>query len=194
MRLSSIVRALADVLPHVKVAVNNDYAADGAAIDAKAEVALDSAGERRLTGMISLTHEPIDCGRVLASVACNDAGAVVLFLGTTREFTHGRRTASLDYSVIRKWRRKSCMSWSTKQTPLADRGLPHRPSPGASAVGGGQHRHRGELAPPRRRLCRRQMVDRHHQAGGAYLEEGKWSDGTSEWVHPGLSNAGCDGT
>ena len=32
--------ALADVLPHVKVAVNNDYAADGTAIDANAEVAL----------------------------------------------------------------------------------------------------------------------------------------------------------
>ncbi|HUE72769.1 MAG TPA: molybdopterin converting factor subunit 1 [Pirellulaceae bacterium] len=32
--------ALADVLAHVKVAVNNDYAADGTAIDAKAEVAL----------------------------------------------------------------------------------------------------------------------------------------------------------
>jgi MoaE-MoaD fusion protein len=32
--------ALADVLPHVKVAVNNDYAADETAIDANAEVAL----------------------------------------------------------------------------------------------------------------------------------------------------------
>ena len=32
--------ALADVLTHIKVAVNNDYASDGVAIPASAEVAL----------------------------------------------------------------------------------------------------------------------------------------------------------
>src|SRR5215831_5465372 len=47
--------------------------------------------------MIALTDKPIDSSAVLAQVASHDAGAVVLFLGTTREFTHGRRTASLDY-------------------------------------------------------------------------------------------------
>src|SRR5438132_6818687 len=47
--------------------------------------------------MISLTNKPIDPAAVVAQVASPDAGAVVLFLGTTREFTHGRRTASLDY-------------------------------------------------------------------------------------------------
>src|SRR5512145_2029962 len=47
--------------------------------------------------MIKLVHEPIDSQAVLDSVASNDAGAVVLFLGTTRKFTHGRQTASLDY-------------------------------------------------------------------------------------------------
>ena len=46
--------------------------------------------------MISLIHQPIDPQQVLAAVASNDAGAIMLFLGTTREFTHGRRTVSLD--------------------------------------------------------------------------------------------------
>ncbi len=32
--------ALADLLPHMKVAVNNDYAADGARLPASAELAL----------------------------------------------------------------------------------------------------------------------------------------------------------
>src|SRR5690349_892829 len=47
--------------------------------------------------MIELTRSVIDPVQVLAKVASNDAGAVVLFLGTTREFTKGRQTASLDY-------------------------------------------------------------------------------------------------
>ena len=47
--------------------------------------------------MISLTHSPIDPSTIMAQVASNEAGAVVLFLGTTREFTKGRQTASLDY-------------------------------------------------------------------------------------------------
>src|SRR6476660_9370051 len=47
--------------------------------------------------MISLTEKPIDAAQVLAQVASREAGAVVLFLGTTREFTAGRRTASLEY-------------------------------------------------------------------------------------------------
>ena len=47
--------------------------------------------------MIQLNHEPIDSNQVLASVQSPHAGAVVLFLGTTREFTAGRQTESLDY-------------------------------------------------------------------------------------------------
>src|SRR5437763_16729517 len=46
---------------------------------------------------VSLTNAPIDATAVVAEVSSNKAGAVVLFLGTTREFTRGRRTASLDY-------------------------------------------------------------------------------------------------
>src|SRR4029453_5046191 len=47
--------------------------------------------------MISLTTTPIDPAAVLPAVASNNAGAVVLFLGTTRELTRGRQTVSLDY-------------------------------------------------------------------------------------------------
>src|SRR5881394_1201777 len=47
--------------------------------------------------MVSLTEQPIAPEAVLAQVASHEAGAIVLFLGTTREMTQGRRTASLDY-------------------------------------------------------------------------------------------------
>src|SRR5437588_2403596 len=47
--------------------------------------------------MIELTDKPIDTSAVLASAASPLAGAVVLFLGTTRQVTGGRRTDWLDY-------------------------------------------------------------------------------------------------
>ena len=42
--------------------------------------------------MIQLTNKPIDPTQVLASVESNNAGAVVLFLGTAREVTGDRTT------------------------------------------------------------------------------------------------------
>src|SRR5438067_2492554 len=56
--------------------------------------------------MIALTNEPIDPAAAIAQVTTNDAGAVVLFLGTTREFTHGRQTASLDYECYPEMAKK----------------------------------------------------------------------------------------
>ena len=47
--------------------------------------------------MIRLTNEPINTDEIVQSVESNRAGAVVLFLGTTREFTGDRQTSSLDY-------------------------------------------------------------------------------------------------
>ena len=47
--------------------------------------------------MISLTHDPIDYQALTESVRSNQSGAVVLFLGTVRELTEGRRTVAIDY-------------------------------------------------------------------------------------------------
>ena len=44
-----------------------------------------------------LTHDPIDMAALLASVESPRAGAVVLFLGVTREFTGERQTTALNY-------------------------------------------------------------------------------------------------
>lgn len=49
--------------------------------------------------MIEITREPIDLQRALARVQSTAAGAVVLFLGTVREFTGGRQTAALEYEA-----------------------------------------------------------------------------------------------
>lgn len=47
--------------------------------------------------MIEFTDQPIDTNEVLASVSTPAAGANVLFLGTTRQFTKGAETVQLDY-------------------------------------------------------------------------------------------------
>ena len=49
--------------------------------------------------MIQLTDEPIVPADVIANVQADDAGAIVLFLGTTRRETDGRPTGSLDYEA-----------------------------------------------------------------------------------------------
>ena len=49
--------------------------------------------------VIQLTHEPIDTADVIKRASHPHAGAVVLFLGTTRELTGGRQTVALDYEA-----------------------------------------------------------------------------------------------
>ena len=55
---------------------------------------------------IELTDKTIDTTRLLEMVQSPNAGAVVLFLGTTREFTDGRQTASLDYECYPEMAKK----------------------------------------------------------------------------------------
>ena len=49
--------------------------------------------------MVEITDATIDYAALTESVRSNLAGAVVLFLGTVREITGDRRTASLDYEA-----------------------------------------------------------------------------------------------
>jgi len=46
-----------------------------------------------------ITPDPIDVGRVLSNVYHPDHGAAVAFVGTTREWTAGKRTVSLEYEA-----------------------------------------------------------------------------------------------
>jgi len=49
--------------------------------------------------VIELTQQPIDFESLTESVRSHQAGAVVLFLGTVREFTGETRTAWLEYEA-----------------------------------------------------------------------------------------------
>ena len=50
--------------------------------------------------MIELTQQPIDFSTLTESVRSDQAGAVVLFLGTVREFTGVARTSWLEYEAF----------------------------------------------------------------------------------------------
>jgi molybdopterin synthase catalytic subunit len=138
--------------------------------------------------MISLTNRPIDASAVLADVASHDAGAVVLFFGTTREFSHGRRTLSLDYECYPQMAEK-------KLTELEAEARRRWPIIGCSIVHRLGRLELGEVSiaiavsSPHRAdafAAGQWLIDTIKQDVPIWKQE-HWADGTSEWVHPGLN-------
>jgi len=135
--------------------------------------------------MVELTREAIDTAALLAKASRPEAGAIVLFLGTTREMTAGRRTATLDYEAYdemaekllaeleiaarRRWPLVECLIvHRLGRVPLAEASVaivvstPHR----ADAFAAGQW-----------------LIDSLKRDVPIWKQE-HWADGKSEWVHP----------
>jgi molybdopterin synthase catalytic subunit len=135
--------------------------------------------------MIQLTRARIKTNALLERAMQRAAGAVVLFLGTTRELTAGRRTATLDYEAYdamaerklaeleaearRRWPIVECLIvHRVGEVPLAEASVaivvstPHR----ADAFAAGQW-----------------LIDTLKQDVPIWKCE-HWADGTTEWVHP----------
>lgn len=51
--------------------------------------------------MFEITEEPIDVARVSAKAIAPEQGATLAFIGTTREWTHGKRTVTLEYEAYK---------------------------------------------------------------------------------------------
>ena len=135
--------------------------------------------------MISLTTTPIDSAAILASVGSNDAGAVVLFLGTTREFTQGRRTASLDYECYPEMAEKKLMKLEAearRRWPLVGCAIIHRLGHlelGAASIAiAVSAPHRGDAF-----AAAQWLIDTIKQVVPIWKQE-NWADGTKGWVHP----------
>jgi molybdopterin synthase catalytic subunit len=139
--------------------------------------------------MISLTQQPIDAQSVLASVASQDAGAVVLFLGTTREFTHGRRTASLDYECypeMAKRKLADLQAEASRRWPLTGCAIVHR----LGHLALGEASIAIAVSSPHRQVAfeaGKWLIDTIKEVVPIWKRE-NWADGTSEWVHPGMAN------
>lgn len=137
--------------------------------------------------MVELTNDVIDMSKVLASVESPQAGAIVLFAGTTREFTDGKRTESLDYECY--------PDMATQELGKLEQQARERwPIVGCSIVHRLGHLQIGEasvaiaVSSPHRKAAfeaGQWIIDTLKQLVPIWKKE-NWEDGTFEWVHPGL--------
>jgi len=135
--------------------------------------------------MIQLTDKPISTDAVLEAVRSPAAGAVVLFLGTVREMTEGRRTESLEYECYEEMARKELAELETEaqgRWPLVKAAVVHR-------LG---HLPLGEISvaiavsSPHRRAAfeaGQWLIDRIKEVVPIWKKE-NYTDGGSDWVHP----------
>jgi molybdopterin synthase catalytic subunit len=136
--------------------------------------------------MIELVHDPIDPAAMIESVRSPQAGAIVLFLGTVREMTGGRRTIALNYEAYLQMAQSklAALEAEAKQRwPLQDASIVHRLGRldvGEVSVGV------AVSAPHRREAFEagQFLIDQLKVTVPIWKQE-NWSDGTTEWVHPG---------
>ena len=142
------------------------------------------------TARIQLIEAAIDTAAVLESVASTRAGAVLLFVGTTRELTEGRATESLDYTAYRQMalQEMECLAdraaerWSLCRVAMVHR-LGHVEVGEASVAIAVSAAHRKEAF-----AAGEWLIDTLKDRVPIWKRE-NWADGTVEWVHPGLDAA-----
>jgi molybdopterin synthase catalytic subunit len=142
--------------------------------------------------MILLTSDVIDYHRLTEDVRSNNAGAVVVFLGTVREMTEGRRTVALDYEAFPEMataKLQELEAEARRRWPVIEAGMVHR-------LG---HLELGDISvavavscPHRKDAFEagRFLIDRLKELVPIWKKE-NWADGSTEWVHPGVESAGA---
>jgi molybdopterin synthase catalytic subunit len=125
----------------------------------------------------------------LNSVQSPLAGAVVLFLGTTREVTGDRRTESLDYESYGDMAEKKLAELEAearRRWPLVGCAIVHRVGrvavSDASVAIAVSSPHRNEAF-----AAGKWLIDALKQVVPIWKKE-NWADGGSQWVHPGLTS------
>jgi molybdopterin synthase catalytic subunit len=121
-------------------------------------------------------------------VRSHAAGAVVLFLGTVREMTADRQTLALDYEAYPEMARAKMAELeelARQRWPVIEVGIIHR-------LG---HLELGDISvgiavscPHRQQAFEagKFLIDEFKQVVPIWKKE-NWSDGTTEWVHPGAA-------
>lgn len=135
--------------------------------------------------MIQLVQTTIDVTQLLAGVGSTQAGAVVLFLGTTREFTADKRTVTLDYEAYDEMaeRKMAELEATARQRwELVEIGIVHRlgnvPLGEASVAIAVSSGHRAAAFE-----AGRWLIDTLKEQVPIWKQE-HWDDGTTEWIHP----------
>jgi len=137
--------------------------------------------------MIELTQNEINTSKLLDSVGSKRAGAVVLFVGTTREITAGRRTSSLDYECYPEMAEKKLAELEAEvrsRWPIIECSIVHRLGRlelgEASIAIAASSPHRKDAFE-----AGQWLIDTIKKVVPIWKKE-NWADGTSEWVHPGM--------
>ena len=138
--------------------------------------------------MILITDQVLDAAAVQRRLGSVEAGASVVFTGTTRRLTDGRETVDLTYECYRELAEKALRDLeSTARTRwrLVECVLLHRiglvPLGEASVVVGVSAAHRDEAFESARWL-----IDTLKEQVPIWKQE-HWADGTRQWIHPGMS-------
>lgn len=142
--------------------------------------------------MIQLTDTPIDTTALVDAGRHPNAGAVVLFLGTTRELTAGRQTVALDYEAYREMAEQKLAELEVearRRWPVIECIIVHRlgriaPTEASVAI---------VVSTPHRRdafAASEWLIDTLKHDVPIWKRE-QWSDGTTEWVHPGIEKPSC---
>jgi molybdopterin synthase catalytic subunit len=135
--------------------------------------------------MIRLTHEALDADAITESVRRQDCGAVVIFLGTVRDLTDGKITATLDYEAYPGMAEQKMAEiesatrarWPVGQMMMVHR-LGHLELGEISVAVAVSCPHRGQAF----EACRF-AIDQLKECVPIWKKE-NWADGTSEWIHP----------
>ncbi|HWC88973.1 MAG TPA: molybdenum cofactor biosynthesis protein MoaE [Pirellulales bacterium] len=137
--------------------------------------------------MIELTTDPIDPQALLARVSSPAAGAVLLFLGTVREMTGDRQTARLEYEAYEPMAGKKLaelVAAAQSRWPLVGCAVLHR----LGSLKLGEVSVAVAVSSPHRAEAfeaGRWLIDTIKQVVPIWKKE-FWSDGQTDWVHPGL--------
>lgn len=137
--------------------------------------------------MIELTDTSIDTVALLEQARHPEAGAIVLFLGTTREFTAGRQTVVLKYEAYREMaerRLAELEAEARRRWPVLECCITHRlglvPPSEASVAIVVSTPHRADAFAAGEWLINSLKKD------VPIWKREQWADGDAEWVHPGV--------
>lgn len=140
--------------------------------------------------MIALTHDPIDAAALVQRVQSPQAGAVVLFLGTVREFTGERQTRALDYEcypAMAERKLADLEAEARRRWPVVACEIVHR----LGRLELGEASVAVAVSCPHRRQAfeaGQWLIDTLKEMVPIWKRE-HWADGGTDWVHPGLDAA-----
>ncbi len=135
--------------------------------------------------MVELTRKPIETTPLLARAQSPLAGAVLLFLGVTRELTQGRATTELHYDAYETMARSELANLEAEareRWKLVECLMVHR----LGCVPLGEASVAIVTASPHRRAAFEAgewLIDTLKEQVPIWKQE-HWSDGTTQWVHP----------